>query len=160
MCGAPTRWLSAVCDGGVILLHDIAERDIGFGVWQLWEELTASGLPSFSFEHGRGLGVPGAGDASSGPLADLFAADAHLTARIRADIELLGARVSRQVWLESLPAEAERAWSDARSRAVHEDTLMAELQGTRDRVDAIEHSTSWRLTGLLRVVGRLRHGRG
>ena len=153
-------WVSAVREGGVILFHDIAERGNGFGVWRLWEELTASGMPSFSFAHGHGLGVLGVGDVPSGPLADLFAADGHLSARIRADIEVLGARVRRQAWLESLPAEAERAWSDVRARAVHEDELMAELQGTRDRVEAIEHSTSWRLTGPLRVVGRLRPGRG
>ncbi|EPD86729.1 hypothetical protein HMPREF1529_00258 [Microbacterium sp. oral taxon 186 str. F0373] len=152
-------WVTAVRPGGVILFHDIAERGNGFGVWRLWEELTASGAPSFSFAHGHGLGVLGVGDGHPAPIAELFTARRGLTARIRADFEALGARVSRQAWLETLPAEAERAWSDARSRAAHEEQLIAELRETRDRIDAMERSTSWRITGPLRAVGRLRRGR-
>lgn len=155
-----TSWAGSVRQGGVILFHDIAERDNGFGVWQLWEELTDSSTPSFSFTHGHGLGVLGIGEDHPAPLSELFAASPSLTDRIRTDFEALGERVSRHVWLESLPAEAERAWSDARARARHEDELTAELESTRGRIEALENSTSWRLTGPLRTVGRLRPRRG
>ena len=54
-------WRSTVRDGGVILFHDIAERENGFGVWRLWEEIAEPGR-SFTFEHGHGLGVLAVGD--------------------------------------------------------------------------------------------------
>ncbi len=49
-------WYPKVADGGIILFHDIAERQGDFGVWKLWEELRAQ-HQTFTFTHGHGLGV-------------------------------------------------------------------------------------------------------
>jgi len=49
-------WQSALSASGVVLFHDTAVRTGTFGVWRLWEELVGR-YPSFSFEHGHGLGV-------------------------------------------------------------------------------------------------------
>jgi hypothetical protein len=51
-----STWYPKVADGGIILFHDIAERQADFGVWKLWEELQQQ-YQTFTFRHGHGLGV-------------------------------------------------------------------------------------------------------
>jgi predicted O-methyltransferase YrrM len=153
--GDYTDWLSGVRDGGVILFHDIAERENDFGVWRLWEEIAEPGR-SFTFEHGHGLGVLAVGEASQAPLRQLFTADEATAAQIREDFSRLGETVSRRVWLESLPVELKHAWADARARATHEDQLEAVVASQRDYIEALKASTSWRVTAPLRAVGKLR----
>jgi hypothetical protein len=109
-----TSWRSTVRQGGVILFHDIAEHQEGFGVWRLWDQLRSEHR-TFTFEHGHGLGVLAVGEVRSAPLAALFDADEATAGRIRADYERLGAVVARQAELEALPGEldavfASRSW--------------------------------------------------
>ena len=49
-------WLPKVSADGIVLLHDVAVHDRGFGVWRLWEEIAKPGQ-SFLFQFGYGLGV-------------------------------------------------------------------------------------------------------
>jgi O-antigen biosynthesis protein len=49
-------WLPKVSKNGVILIHDIAVRKDGFGVWRFWEEISER-FPSFAFWHSSGLGM-------------------------------------------------------------------------------------------------------
>ncbi len=58
-------WISRVRPGGIVLFHDIAVRDRGFGVHRLWEELS-SRYPTFSFGHSSGLGVLCNGEVPAG----------------------------------------------------------------------------------------------
>ena len=49
-------WFDSVTVGGFILLHDVTCREVGFGVWEFWNEIKDK-YPSFLFHHGHGLGV-------------------------------------------------------------------------------------------------------
>lgn len=147
-------WVGVVRDGGIVLFHDIAERDNGFGVWRLWEELAEPGR-SFAFHHGHGLGVLAIGRLPDGPLGELLAADDQTAERIRADFVRLGETVSRQAWLESLPQELEGVWAEVRQRAAHEAALEGALQGSSAHIEALTSSTSWRVTAPLRAAGRV-----
>jgi O-antigen biosynthesis protein len=50
------NWLPKLSDDGIILFHDIMERQRDFGVWRLWQAI-ARPRASFAFEFGHGLGV-------------------------------------------------------------------------------------------------------
>ncbi|WP_239453256.1 MULTISPECIES: class I SAM-dependent methyltransferase [Microbacterium] len=149
------QWRSSVADGGVILFHDIAERERGFGVWRLWEEIAEPGR-SFFFEHGHGLGLLAVGDIRYKPISRLCGADEETAAKIRGDFSRLGDRVHRQAWLESLPAELDRVNALAHERSLQIDQTAAALEAERQYVQTIKASTSWRITAPLRAVGKLR----
>jgi predicted O-methyltransferase YrrM len=150
------EWESTVRDGGIILFHDIAERGEGFGVWRLWDDL-ASRHPSFSFEHGHGLGVLAVGDLRSPDLAALFGADAATTHEIRSTYERLGAAVSRQSELEAMPAEVHSLHIVVDSLSKEIDRLNDVIAQREAAITELRSSTSWKVTRPLRAAGRLRN---
>jgi hypothetical protein len=53
-------WRPKMSPGGVMVFHDTFIKDLDFGVWKLWEEISKK-YPSFEFAHGYGLGVAAIG---------------------------------------------------------------------------------------------------
>ena len=49
-------WRPKLSKTGAVLFHDVLERDKGFGVYRLWQEIARPGA-SFLFEFGHGLGL-------------------------------------------------------------------------------------------------------
>lgn len=146
-------WLGTVRRGGVVLFHDISERDPGFGVWKLWEEIS-SASPSFAFTHGHGLGV-----LAVGPVVErlhvLFAAHGSEAVSIRAQYEQLGARITRQAEFEAMPAEIESLHESVASLVTEIARLQAVVAQREREIVEYQRSTSWRVTRPLRAVGRV-----
>jgi len=123
-----TSWFDRVSPNGVILLHDIAVQDRGFGVYRLWNELKEH-FTTLEFHHSFGLGVVllAPEDERLRPLVDL-ARDPNA---MRA-YESLVADVARV-----LP---ERMQADAEDRESQLKRQLAEIYA----------SSSWRITAPLR----------
>lgn len=149
-------WLPKVSNRGIAIFHDIAERQEGFGVWQLWEDL-ATRYPSFAFEHGHGLGVLGIGRERVEGMQALFGASEAEAERIRSFYHRLGQGVA-ELWdvalhMRELEAQlvAERASSDdLRARLAN---ATAEVAHREAVIDELHASTSWRLTRPVRALG-------
>ena len=124
-----TSWFDRVSPNGVILFHDIAVQDRGFGVYRLWNELKEH-FTTLEFHHSFGLGVVllAPEDERLRPLVDL-ARDPNA---MRA-YESLVADVARV-----LP---ERMQADAEDR---------ESQLLKRQLAEIYASSSWRITAPLR----------
>lgn len=65
-----TKWLPKMSNIGVILFHDIKEKNGDFGVWKLWDEISTI-FPSFEFDHNHGLGVLLVGEKVPDRLLDI-----------------------------------------------------------------------------------------
>ena len=129
-------WLPKLSERGVVLFHDVNVRDRDFGVWRLWDELRER-YPSFTFNHGHGLGVLGVGHNPPDLVQPLFRASAAEARCLASFFFELGHRVSVAVERDKqaeqcrgLEAEAQRVAQvlDARSRdleQLREDSVRA-----------------------------------
>jgi hypothetical protein len=160
-------WLPKLSSRGVVLLHDIAEHQPGFGVWQFWETMSQE-YPSFAFEHSHGLGVLGVGADLPERLVTFFKAAAKSQESVRATYAKLGSGIEELASLHQRVAtadatlHAEIAARDAMVRARDErisdmeaelGSREAELEGLRQQLAAVHDSTSWKVTRPLRAVG-------
>ena len=64
-------WRSKVTNNGVILFHDTNVFYGRFGVWKLWEEISAEAV-TFEFKHTHGLGVMAFGSPDENPVVRLL----------------------------------------------------------------------------------------
>ncbi|OOG37415.1 class I SAM-dependent methyltransferase [Rhodanobacter sp. C05] len=81
-------WLPKLSDRAVVLLHDTAVRERGFGVAQFLEELSVQ-YPCFDFRHSHGLGVVAVGTAVPAPFAAFMQHALGSAEAIRAFFEAL-----------------------------------------------------------------------
>ena len=65
-------WLPKLSSRGVILFHDTFIRERGFGVWQLWDEVS-QGRPHFNITYGCGLGILAVGSEVPQTFLDFLA---------------------------------------------------------------------------------------
>ncbi|WP_166790858.1 class I SAM-dependent methyltransferase [Cryobacterium mannosilyticum] len=165
-------WRPKLSDRGVVIFHDIAEHQEGFGVWQFWEELAVQ-FPSFAFDHGHGLGVLAVGSRVPPRLRAFFDAGVENADQIKEFYLGRGRAVAKEyrvsVQAAEVPAlQAEvsalrselqnaglRVEEKEREIALHE----SERLGLVDQVNSLHHSTSWRLTRPLRLASDLVHRR-
>jgi glycosyltransferase involved in cell wall biosynthesis len=91
-------WRPKLSDNAIVLFHDTSVRERGFGVWQFFEELSAT-HPAFQFFHCHGLGVLAMGEPPEG-LAPLFESSVEDADQIRAVYAGLGGAVTARVLQE------------------------------------------------------------
>ena len=122
-------WLPKMSERGIVLFHDIAVRERGFGVHRLWKELTDR-YESFGFDHSHGLGVLAVGSEIPDGIRPLLALDPSSkdAAAVQRLFSTLGRRVDLEVTLDDQVAAVREA------AAVHLAVVRAEAS---DEVTAV-----------------------
>lgn len=144
-------WLPTLSSRGVVMFHDIAETQPGFGVWQLWAELRER-YPSFEFAHGHGLGVLAVGPDVPGAVRDLVDADEERRARVRRHFERWGAAISNEVEVERLGRELAVKSDQFVEQAATIASLNEQIHELQRQNDALTSTLSWRVTAPLRKL--------
>lgn len=153
-------WLPTLSERGIVLFHDIAELQPGFGVGRFWNELTHR-YPSFEFEHGHGLGVLAVGNdlpESVERLVHLSDDDAEV---VRAAHAAWGSALTAEYELSELQRQlvvAKDAVAEQRDRL---DDLEEQARNLRNELASVksfnhdlQQTLSWRITKPLRAVRR------
>lgn len=112
-------WLPKMSDRGVILFHDVAVRDRGFGVWKLWDELADKHPNRFLFDHGYGLGVMGVGNDLPAAMRSFFQADEAQRSQWKALFAAMGRGLQKQVDRAAQEEDARAANRTPMERAKH-----------------------------------------
>ncbi|HYI32431.1 MAG TPA: class I SAM-dependent methyltransferase [Glaciibacter sp.] len=145
-------WLPKMSARGVVILHDIAEHQEGFGVWRLWDEISER-YPSFAFAHGHGLGVLAVGSHVPEALLSFLDSSPDRAEAVRSVYEDLGAAVSLQYSVE-LQAARTQPLCEHNEEADQQLARAAErIHDLQQQIDELRSSTSWRVTAPLRAVG-------
>jgi hypothetical protein len=147
-------WRPKLSARGVILFHDIAVRQEGWGVWKLWEELREQHL-HFEFENDSGLGVLGVGDALPVALREFLQLEGSERKLARRYFEVLAGRLRFGRLLLFNRSAADRAaqatahWRAQTARPPHPPvapddyiSLMARL--VRDTTELVQENLSLR----------------
>jgi hypothetical protein len=151
-------WLPKMSERGVVIFHDTAELQEGFGVWKFWAEVSAQ-YPSFAFTHGHGLGVLAVGSEVPEPLDSVLGASGDTADAVRHAYEDLGAAISRQYAIELQAAQLQPVHEqlDVAQQRIAE--MDERIRGLQQQVDELHASTSWKVTAPLRAVSDIAHRR-
>ncbi|WP_166789595.1 class I SAM-dependent methyltransferase [Cryobacterium fucosi] len=151
-------WRPKLTDRGVVIFHDIAEHQEGFGVWQFWAEV-AQQYPSFAFDHGHGLGVLAVGGDIPKRLRAFLEEGLLKESEIKKFYESRGAVIAELYDLRVRAAEVPglKGELEVAGHQLNEKDRVIALQesdhlGLVDQIRRIHESTSWRLTRPLRFL--------
>jgi Predicted glycosyltransferases len=148
-------WRPKMSRRGVVLFHDVAERRDDFGVWRLWEELSAA-HPSFTFLHSHGLGVLGLGDDLPEAVRALFAVQAgggEALDTTRLLFQRLGERVVRAETIRELEELAQRLRAKA---AADREASLTEVSSLQSAVSSLREEVAGRDRAVADAETRLR----
>jgi len=134
-------WLPKMSTEGVILMHDICERAVGFGVWKLWAEIKAK-YPTFEFSHEHGLGIVATGTKIKPGLAGLFTLSDAEAANIRSCFESLGMRLVPQLEKAALIKKLAETEEQVATRDLEKAALVRQLGDAEERVAARDRTIS------------------
>jgi hypothetical protein len=129
-------WVPGVANGGVVILHDTAERTEGFGVWRFFEELK-SDYPTFGFDHSHGLGVVGIGTGHPAPIRALLDASDARAGVARRFFSTLGDRVVQVIECARLEGELRAVREEAEARQKILDDVSAEARHRQEVIDEL-----------------------
>lgn len=135
------NWLPKISDRGVILFHDIAERNNDFGVWKLWEEVKID-YPYFELTHGHGLGLLAIGRDIPKTL-DLLIKPTIELQNLSTFFFILGSRLGSDFALGKLKQEMNENQNIQ---------LLAKTQALNNLRNQFENSRSWKITAPLRML--------
>ena len=152
-------WRPKMSDRGIILFHDVVERMADFGVWRVWEELTAQ-YSSFTFVHEHGLGVLAVGPDVPDEVRVLLELRGEEIEPVRTVFHEMGRRLQLASDQETTLDERDADWPSgtphARSSRLHAPsatTYSAELEATwaeRDHILSALRATEVQLASLRR----------
>jgi hypothetical protein len=148
--------MGKMSDRGIIIMHDINEYQLGFGVHQFWGEI-CSKYKTFNFNHGHGLGIVKVGKSDIPELDFLF--DIPKGSELENLIRLFFSKVGANLNLKKLKTknnELEKHLSNLNSQVQQKENeiriLESKTQSLEIAISNLTNSVSWRLTSPLRDV--------
>jgi GT2 family glycosyltransferase len=154
-------WLPKLAPGAIVIFHDTNVRERDFGVWKLWDELTARYPCNLEFKHSYGLGVLQLNNAPNHKSLEWLSPGSSDKANLLEYFSTLGARqlerfdaaeqIRRNADLEKIIAERDAELASLDADLAESRRLAASLVIVRD---ALLASNSWRVTAPLRALGQ------